>query len=326
MRLPMAVFLILSGFYLLTMSGHTYSSDEETMLAVTRGLIERGDVAVVVEDGAPVSALRPGRDGRVYSPYGILPSLLAIPLHLLGTLIAPSGLQADYASRFTATMLNSLLTAVTCAILVQWTQRLGATDGWALMLAFLYGLATFAWTYARTFFSEPLAALLILGATERAWSAFRVNSPGAQHKTLFISGLLAGLLPATRIAAAIAIPVIGLYVLWETLKTWSTNQTKSAPHQRWQILAHILSGLIIWIAGCFPVLHLPDGTIWCALGRCLRPVTEAKRFSSLRRLPKVFSGCSSVQAKVYSCTLRRSCWLSPAVSLSGGVVNEPQSW
>jgi hypothetical protein len=82
MRLPMAVFLILSGFYLLTMSGHTYSSDEETMLAVTRGLIERGDVAVVVEDGAPVSALCPGRDGRVYSPYGVLPSLLAIPLHL----------------------------------------------------------------------------------------------------------------------------------------------------------------------------------------------------------------------------------------------------
>jgi hypothetical protein len=98
MRLPMAVFLILSGFYLLTMSGHTYSSDEETMLAVTRGLIERGDVAVVVEDGAPVSALCPGRDGRVYSPYGVLPSLLAIPLHLPGTLIAPSGLQADYAS------------------------------------------------------------------------------------------------------------------------------------------------------------------------------------------------------------------------------------
>jgi hypothetical protein len=256
MRLPMAVFLILSGFYLLTMSGHTYSSDEETMLAVTRGLIERGDVAVVVEDGAPVSALRPGRDGRVYSPYGILPSLLAIPLHLLGTLIAPSGLQADYASRFTATMLNSLLTAVTCAILVQWTQRLGATDGWALMLAFLYGLATFAWTYARTFFSEPLAALLILGATERAWSAFRVNSPGAQHKTLFISGLLAGLLPATRIAAAIAIPVIGLYVLWETLKTWSTNQTKSAPHQRWQILAHILSGVLLWIVGVLPSLAL----------------------------------------------------------------------
>jgi hypothetical protein len=313
MRLPMAVFLILSGFYLLTMSGHTYSSDEETMLAVTRGLIERGDVAVVVEDGAPVSALRPGRDGRVYSPYGVLPSLLAIPLHLLGTLIAPSGLQADYASRFTTTMLNGLLTAATCTILVQWTQRLGATDGWALMLALLYGLATFAWTYARTFFSEPLAALLILGATERAWSAFRVNSPGAPQKTLFVSGLLAGLLPATRIAAAIALPVIGLYVLWETLKTWSTkhestakrvchrrgaasaeknpasrqsnaciamppsrfvfrvlcalgvsavrfcnevkhatDQTKSALYQHQHMLAYVLSGLIIWIAGLLP--------------------------------------------------------------------------
>jgi hypothetical protein len=69
---------------------------------------------------------------------------------------------------------------------------------------------------------------------------------------LFLSGLLAGLLPATRIAAAIALPVIGLYVLWETLKTWSTkptDQTKSAPCQRRQMLAYVLSGLIIWIAG-----------------------------------------------------------------------------
>ena len=267
MRLPMAVFLILSGFYLLTMSGHTYSSDEETMLAVTRGLIERGDVAVVVEDGAPVSALRSGHDGRVYSPYGVLPSLLAIPLHFLGTLIAPSGLQADYASRFAVMMLNSLLTAATCAILVEWTQRLGATDEWALMLALLYGLATFAWTYARTFFSEPLAALLILGATERAWSAFRVNSLGAQYRMLFLSGLLAGLLPATRIAAAIALPVIGLYVLWETLKTWSTkptDQTKSAPCQRRQMLAYVLSGLIIWIAGLLPGFALAG---WYNLAR-----------------------------------------------------------
>jgi hypothetical protein len=263
----MAVFLILSGFYLLTMSGHTYSSDEETMLAVTRGLIERGDVAVVVEDGAPVSALRSGHDGRVYSPYGVLPSLLAIPLHFLGTLIAPSGLQADYASRFAVMMLNSLLTAATCAILVEWTQRLGATDEWALMLALLYGLATFAWTYARTFFSEPLAALLILGATERAWSAFRVNSLGAQYRMLFLSGLLAGLLPATRIAAAIALPVIGLYVLWETLKTWSTkptDQTKSAPCQRRQMLAYVLSGLIIWIAGLLPGFALAG---WYNLAR-----------------------------------------------------------
>ncbi len=275
MRLPMAVFLILSGFYLLTMSGHTYSSDEETMLAVTRGLIERGDVAVVVEDGAPVSALRPGRDGRVYSPYGVLLSLLAIPLHLLGTLIAPSGLQADYASRFATTMLNCLLTAATCAILVQWTRRLGATDGWALMLALLYGLATFAWTYARTFFSEPLAALLILGATERAWSAFRVNSPGAQQKTLFVSGLLAGLLPATRIAAAIALPVIGLYVLWETLKTWSTKHESTAKrvcHRRGAASAEEnpasrqsnVSGLIIWIAGLLPGFALAG---WYNLAR-----------------------------------------------------------
>jgi len=33
-RLPLAIFLLLTGFYLLTMSGHTYFADEETMLAI----------------------------------------------------------------------------------------------------------------------------------------------------------------------------------------------------------------------------------------------------------------------------------------------------
>jgi hypothetical protein len=158
------------------------------MLAVTRSLLERGDVAVVVEDGAPVVALRPGRDGNVYSPYGILPSLLAIPLHLLGTIIAHTGSSADYASRFTVTMLNGLLTAATCAVIARWAQQLGATIGWSLVLALIYGLSTFAWVYARTFFSEPLAALLLLSATYYAWSAFQ--SSRTNYWQLFVSGLL----------------------------------------------------------------------------------------------------------------------------------------
>ncbi len=109
LRLASAIFLLFCGFYLLTMSGHTYSADEETMLTVTRSLIERGDVAVVTVAESPFVALRPGVRDRGYSPFGVLPSLLAIPFHLLGEQIASSGARADYATRFAVTALNGLL-------------------------------------------------------------------------------------------------------------------------------------------------------------------------------------------------------------------------
>ncbi len=281
-RLPLAIFLLLTGFYLLTMSGHTYSADEETMLAVTRGLLASGTVAVVVEADAPVSALRPGRDGGRYSPYGVLPSLLALPLQALGGLAAPLGAgAADYASRFAVTALNALLTAATAALLAAWALRLlnverraqsvernaarGATL-WAGALGLIYGLATFAWPYARTFFSEPLAALLIMLAAERAHfanakckmqNAKRGAENGAGHaegngwadacrRALFISGLACGLLLTTRIAAGVVLPVIGLYMLWGCWQAWRSGSS----------FACCILHFAFWLLGLLPGLAL----------------------------------------------------------------------
>lgn len=275
MRLPGAILLFLCGFYLLTMSGHTYSPDEETMLAVTRGLIERGDVAVVVEDGAPVAALRPGRDGGRYSPYGVLPSLLAVPLHLLGSLVAPAGPPTDYATRFAVTALNAPLTAATAALLAWWALRLGATRAWATALALLYGLATLAWPYARTFFSEPLAALLILAAAERADAArrFPAGAP-ARLWALFLSGLAIGLVLPTRIAAGVALPVIALYVLW---LAWNA-EVGPAPVTAPAIEAsgrrragYALRAMVIWVSGLLPGLAL---LVWYNLARFGTPIAS----------------------------------------------------
>lgn len=283
MRLPLAVFLLLTGIYLLTMSGHTYSADEETMLAVTRGLLARGDVAVVVEDGAPVAALRPGRDGGRYSPYGVLPSLLALPLHAIGGLASPLGAPAaDYTTRFAVTALNAPVTAATAALLAAWALRLGATRAWAVGLALLYGLCTFAWPYARTFFSEPLAALLILAGAERAHAAGELSiehggwskARGAGSQALFLSGLTCGLLLTTRIAAGVAVPVIGLYVLWVA---WRRRNTATSPVEG-ELDTHshgsgaklrlsqfsILNSLFLWSIGLLPGVLL---LLWYNLAR-----------------------------------------------------------
>ncbi len=216
-RLPLVIFLVLTAFYLLTMSGHPYSSDEETMYVVTRQIALAGDIVVEVEPGAPVAALRKGIENRYYSPYGIMPSIVALPLFYLGTLLEPSGGAAfEYATRFTVLATNSLVTATTAALLAAWALRLGAGRFTAVALALLYGLATFAWPYARTFFSEPLAALFLLIAVERA-DAARHHSPSSPDWPLLISGLAAGLLVSTRVASGIALPIIGLYVIWPRL-------------------------------------------------------------------------------------------------------------
>ncbi len=274
MRLASAIFLIFCGFYLLTMSGHTYSADEETMLAVTRSLIERGDVAVVAIAESPFVALRPGLDDRGYSPFGVLPSLLAIPFHLLGELIASSGARADYATRFAVTALNGLLTAATCAVLALWALRLGATKGWAVILALLYGLATLAWPYARTFFSEPLAGLLILIAAERAHAAWSYQRPIARWLALFVSGIAAGFLLVTRIAAGIVLPVFGVYVLWEAWRSSmsASNASQFAPFTNISRRITQTLGLVaVWISGMIPGGLL---FIWYNLARFGTPIAS----------------------------------------------------
>jgi len=288
-RQAAAILLLLSGLYLLTMSGHTYSADEETMVAVTRGIVESGRVAVVVEDGAPVAALRPGLGGLGYSPYGVLPSLLALPLYALGALAGALGPAAEeYAARLAVGALNGPVTAATAAVLALWSRRLGASRGWALALALLYGFCTFAWPYARTFFSEPLAALLLLVAAERAdaggqrLAAGRAGlqgGAGASAATtrrasadFLCSGLAAGLLLATRIASGVALPAVGLYVLWHGLRAWRRADSPAA----------VLGPLVAWAAGLLPGLAL---VVWYNLARFGTPLatgyaSEAELFTT----------------------------------------------
>lgn len=215
--LPLALFLLLTAFYLLTMSGHTYSSDEETMYVVTRQIALQGDVEMQVAPGEPVAALRRGIDNRLFSPYGILPSLLALPFFFLGTLAgSPDTAAFDYATRLAVMATNGPVTAATAALLAAWALRLGAQRSTAVALALLYGLCTFAWPYARTFFSEPLAALLLLATVERAHAA---RSSPYRAWPLLLSGVAAGLLVTTRIASGVVLPLIALYVVWPDART-----------------------------------------------------------------------------------------------------------
>ena len=143
-------------------------------------------------------------------------------------------------TRFFVGWLGALVTAATVALLYRLARALDYGERAALGLAALYGLATAAWPYARTFFAEPLTALLLLAAfyalvngMRRAACGVRNGRDGAgsalgqdprdsafrtPHSALVLSGIAAGaalslfgLKPQLAFLVPVALLVAGHY-------------------------------------------------------------------------------------------------------------------
>jgi hypothetical protein len=249
-RAPLAACLFLIALYLLTASGHLYSPDEEAMYYVTRGLATRGDIAIEGDDLVPMP-LREGRDGRRVSPYGILPSRAALPFFALGALLAGGASVEvyEYLTRFTVSLLNAPVTAATGAVLFSFVVSLGYGRRAAWLAAGAFGVASLAWPYARTFFSEPLAGLLLILAVERAHSA----SARHDRRALLISGFATGLLIATRIAALVTVPLLMLYVAAITVSCLGASRGMA------ERLRVMVAHLGLWSLGLIPGVALVIG-------------------------------------------------------------------
>lgn len=191
---------------LLVVPGTVNVLDGQSMVQVTRSIAERGDATVA----APVYGVR-GLHGYLYSKYGPGQSLAAVPLYLAGRALAPL-VPAYYRPELplmAASLLPALATALTAALLVLGAVELGASLGGALALALVYAVATPAVVYATQWFSEPLAACLLL-------AAFYVLLRDRAAPTLWrplLAGALLALLVATRLDAALFVPPLLLYLL-----------------------------------------------------------------------------------------------------------------
>jgi hypothetical protein len=198
-RLPLWVALLLAGIFLLTTGGHTYATDEEQLFAVAESLLTRGSFVIgTAEDGRPR-----------YSIYGPAQPVLATPLLALGRAVAALFPPEGYAlvTRAAVSWFNPLVTAATGGLLALAALRLGYGAWPAAGVALIYGLATFAWPHSKSFFSEPLAAAL-------TFASFVVALGARRPVSLSFSGLLAGLACAVKIQAGLALPFLGLWVLW----------------------------------------------------------------------------------------------------------------
>lgn len=232
-RRTLALFLCFAGFYLLTTSGHFYAVDEETnyVLAESMGVrgtfeLPRGAWGLILSPQSPAP-------GPAYSIFPPGQPLAVLPLLFLGRLLSPlfPPDQLGYILRFCVAMFNPLVTAAMVALLYRLARLLGYSGRVALGLAVIYGLATTAWPQGRTFFAEPLTALLLIGAlycmrqgTERGGRAEPGAADGEPARSLWgfsrAHALWLALAGAAAVAsltvkphAAIALPALGLYLL-----------------------------------------------------------------------------------------------------------------
>ncbi len=216
------------ALYILTANGRVASGDGEVMYQVTRSLVDKFTIEVPALAAAPFEvADHPytqekvighgaiGRGGKYYSLTGIGESLLAVPFYLMGRAVhsvLPS-LNVHYLTRFAVSLLNPSLTALICVLVFVFARGLGFSGTLSLGLAFIYGLGTMAWPYAKTTFSEPGATLFILAAVYAAFRFRQTDQEKEQRNWLLLVNGMLGLAVLTRMTSLIVVPAIYLYLV-----------------------------------------------------------------------------------------------------------------
>jgi hypothetical protein len=191
-RIPFLWLLIfLLAILLLTASGRIAPQDEETTYRMAANLIEYGRTTITAQDftvepqsypgflphTVPRTLLTtwavPGADGQMYPQFMPAQAYLNIPLYLIGRWLGSEpSMPAVMLTRFTTSLFNPLIIAMTGWLIAVFASRLGHSIRLSAGLGVTYSLGSMAIAYASTYFSEPLIALLI---TLAAYAAFRAR-------------------------------------------------------------------------------------------------------------------------------------------------------
>jgi hypothetical protein len=171
-QIQLWLFVLTGGFFLIFQQGVVTGYDGGTMYEVTRSIVDRGTFAISGEWNT-----LPGPDGRDYGRYGLGLSLLAtVPYVLTRPLTEATG--NDLISSASVASLNPLISAALIVALYRLSRRLGGAVGPSMIVAIGGVAGTFMLPYSKDFFSEPLTALFIVLAIERAL-AWRPGTAGA---------------------------------------------------------------------------------------------------------------------------------------------------
>ena len=203
--------LLLCFVYLLSYAGVLHAVDEQSALSVTETfLLGQGwHVNQMEWDQARTPPQNiAGVDGNLYSKKGIGVSLLALLPLWLGKQIAGVG-----AVRLA---LLAALPVTVLAVLAFFGAglALGYARATALLGALALGLATPLWPYARTLFSEALAACGLALALWGMIAFRRTAAPKTGTPWLWLASAGLAVLTLAKSSNAVAVAVFGVYLIY----------------------------------------------------------------------------------------------------------------
>ena len=189
--------------------GFLNAFDSERMYQMAAGLAEYG-----------LPTRYPGRE--TWTKYGFGQSLISVPFYLLGKTLSLAGADIKQATIFTVSMTNIPVTVLTCWLLYTGAKRFTQT-GVALMVAATYLLTTPALNYARTYFSEPAGAALLLAGMLLLLPNQEGSAP--TRKRFVGAGACLGAMILFKPAFVCYWPVAGLMVLWLAYRKSSSKES-----------------------------------------------------------------------------------------------------
>jgi hypothetical protein len=233
-RAVLGVFLVLLGLYTACFTGLPDNPDAEVEFQTVSSLCRNGTLALAGTAEADallaarfgVASGGPARAHESFAWFGVGQAYVAVPFYGVGRVLALAfpGVQqratatsdygvarSEYFEHLAVGWRNSLLGALTGALVAALALHLGAQRGGAVLAGLSYGLCSFALAQARSTLSDVQATFFLALALHQlvaARSKTLVHANSVVHA--LACGLALGLCVLTRVAVAPAAACIGL--------------------------------------------------------------------------------------------------------------------
>jgi len=275
-------------FFALMSYGGIRSSDSEVVFRMGESIAMRGSISLESDlEDWPAFGVAYGRNHALYSVFGPLESVVLAPIIKTADWMNQTGWYVPltpflslshfaeggyfnylegvatrtprpHALRMLCAIYNILVSAfgvfVFWKILLLLTKSLPAS----FLVSVIYAFGTHVWSYSGTFFSEPLATLLVLLSFHYLLKA---EETGAEttglhiYKSVFWSGIWMGLAITAHITAILFAPFFAFYFFWKPTGTrtifWQRLERAAVFSFGVFILVFILGGYNYYRFGSF---------------------------------------------------------------------------
>ncbi|MEI7925857.1 MAG: phospholipid carrier-dependent glycosyltransferase, partial [Chloroflexota bacterium] len=226
-RIALWLFLSLLVLYVGVTRGHFIGTDEIAVYQATRSLWHSGNLST----GELVNTYA-GRAGLHYSVFSAGQSVAALPLYGLSRAVESALIaldQPDWVATFAGPgvgrepsrwggdigiffvgLFNTVPVALLCSVLFAFSLRLGASVRASLFAAGLLGLTSYVVPSAVNFLQHASESLFLL------WTFYFLfqDARRADWRPRLLAGITLALAIALRWESVIAVPWLGLYLLW----------------------------------------------------------------------------------------------------------------